>query len=420
MLSSTLWRAFTAPVTYVLLLILMATALMQVKYLNQALQRFDSTQVIPVQFVLFTLSVIIGSAILFRDFEKATAESLGKFIGGCLLTFFGVFLITSGRPKHDDEDDDDEDEDYSEEEDVAIQETSESYGLEEDINNLQHETPSRRQSRLVALDTVHSESDSEASGSRRGSHISFADMPSQSRTPQRLQSNASQKPSLLLTRASESPELSTDNQSTPHFENPWATTSSDHLAPNRHPGVQSTSSSPVLPSEAHTPSPSKPPHIRALSQSDPHTHPNDQHTPNPPRPDVRPTTPVYHSFSRMMPGPLVSPLSSSLSAVVADSLRRGVDAPLRKKHSFRRPRLGLRRSKSGSGHVHGESEAETETLLGSSPLKNTMSAQDSMRSVSEQNRRSRARSLSNTLGDWLRGKSGRADHEDGRHSSSGM
>lgn len=70
MLSFTFWRAFTTPVTYALLVVLVGTAVMQVKYVNNALQRFDSTQVIPVQFVMFTLSVIIGSAVLYRDFEK--------------------------------------------------------------------------------------------------------------------------------------------------------------------------------------------------------------------------------------------------------------------------------------------------------------------------------------------------------------
>src|ERR1700733_5410482 len=110
MLSFTLWRAFTTPVTYALLTVLVGTAVMQVKYVNKALQRFDSTQVIPVQFVMFTLSVIIGSAILYRDFEKATGENVGKFIGGCLLTFFGVFLITSGRSRNEGEDDEESDE----------------------------------------------------------------------------------------------------------------------------------------------------------------------------------------------------------------------------------------------------------------------------------------------------------------------
>ncbi|KAK0384841.1 hypothetical protein NLU13_7319 [Sarocladium strictum] len=104
MLSSTLWRAFTTPVTYVLMFILLGTAIMQIRYVNKALQRFESTQVIPIQFVMFTLCVILGSAILYRDFERTTAEQAGKFVGGCLLTFFGVFLITSGREAREEED----------------------------------------------------------------------------------------------------------------------------------------------------------------------------------------------------------------------------------------------------------------------------------------------------------------------------
>ena len=78
---------------------------MQVRYVNKALQRFDSTQVIPIQFVTFTLCVIIGSAVLYRDFERTTPEQAAKFVGGCLLTFFGVFLITSGRPRQDEDED---------------------------------------------------------------------------------------------------------------------------------------------------------------------------------------------------------------------------------------------------------------------------------------------------------------------------
>ncbi|KAJ2905953.1 putative magnesium transporter NIPA7 [Zalerion maritima] len=112
MLSSTLFGAFATPVTYALIFVLLVTAIMQIRYLNKALQRFDSTQVIPIQFVLFTLSVILGSAVLYRDFEQTTAEQALKFVGGCLLTFFGVFLITSGRPPADDDDErlsDDED-----------------------------------------------------------------------------------------------------------------------------------------------------------------------------------------------------------------------------------------------------------------------------------------------------------------------
>lgn len=123
MLSSTLWRAFTTPVTYALIFILLATAIMQIRYVNKALQRFDSTQVIPIQFVMFTLCVILGSAILYRDFENTTAKQAGQFVGGCLLTFFGVFLITSGRDNGDEHLDEDED-------DQAL---SEADGVEETI-----------------------------------------------------------------------------------------------------------------------------------------------------------------------------------------------------------------------------------------------------------------------------------------------
>lgn len=105
LLSYTLWHALTFPITYLLIAILVATALLQIRYLNKALQRFDSTQVIPTQFVLFTISVIVGSAILYRDFETATLGRVGKFTGGCAMTFAGVYLITSSRgpppPKND-------------------------------------------------------------------------------------------------------------------------------------------------------------------------------------------------------------------------------------------------------------------------------------------------------------------------------
>jgi len=95
LLSASLYRAFTYPIMYFLVLILVGSAVMQIRYLNRGLQNFDSTQVIPVQFVLFTLSVIIGSAVLYRDFERTDVDHALKFILGCTLTFGGVYLITS-------------------------------------------------------------------------------------------------------------------------------------------------------------------------------------------------------------------------------------------------------------------------------------------------------------------------------------
>ncbi|KAI7118604.1 DUF803-domain-containing protein, partial [Hortaea werneckii] len=54
LLSNTIWRVVTFPITYLLVAVLVLTAVMQIKYVNRALQRFNATQVIPTQFVLFT------------------------------------------------------------------------------------------------------------------------------------------------------------------------------------------------------------------------------------------------------------------------------------------------------------------------------------------------------------------------------
>ncbi|KAK4995300.1 hypothetical protein LTR28_000572, partial [Elasticomyces elasticus] len=111
LLSNTIWRAVTFPITYLLVFVLVVTAIMQIRYINRALQRFDSTQVIPIQFVMFTISVIIGSAVLYRDFERKTAEDAAKFFGGCALTFLGVWCITSGRSQDQDGDEGEANED---------------------------------------------------------------------------------------------------------------------------------------------------------------------------------------------------------------------------------------------------------------------------------------------------------------------
>ena len=50
----------TSWITYVMILVLVSTAVLQVKYLNKSLANFSSTKVIPTNFVLFTTSTIIG------------------------------------------------------------------------------------------------------------------------------------------------------------------------------------------------------------------------------------------------------------------------------------------------------------------------------------------------------------------------
>lgn len=62
----------------------------------------------PTQFVTFNLSAIIGSAILYGDFKRASFHQIVTFLYGCAATFAGVFIIawshdTSGSPDVQDE-----------------------------------------------------------------------------------------------------------------------------------------------------------------------------------------------------------------------------------------------------------------------------------------------------------------------------
>ena len=313
LLSYTLWHALTFPVTYLLLFVLVASAFLQIRYVNRALQRFDSTQVIPTQFVLFTLSVIIGSAILYRDFESATADRVGKFVGGCVLTFLGVYLITSGRATKGDEDEDDDEEN--------------TIGLV-DEERYQDEVEERdaTKTRMLRHESTTSIRFSDPPLSRRTSRQQSSGPSALPRTPQRLSSSRS------------NPQETPLSPST-RLENPWQS-SQTPLSRPRPP--ESTISSPLLRTEAQINDPLTP-HSRRQSESR--------------RKHDRPSTLTRTSVARMMPGPFSSPLSSPLSAIVADSLRRGVD--LSSPTGKRRPGLSALRKSRSQRSAGGDGEEQS-------------------------------------------------------------
>lgn len=374
--SDTLWRAFTFPITYLLIFILVVTALLQIRYVNKALQRFNSTQVIPTQFVLFTISVIVGSAILYRDFESATADRVGKFVGGCALTFLGVYLITSGRGRDDGEEEDD-DEDPDGEQDAIDLVDEEAH--EEEVEGAHGSAPAaRRKSTASSVFDPSVTPTRSRRSSRRDSTGSFR--PGKTRHAQSHSFSGPSMPALSVTASRESdPGLT---------ENPWASNEGYFTPPNgSRRRLQSTISSPQLPTEAQGMENYSP---RAQTQ---------QHLPT--LRGERPSTLTRRSMSRMMPGPLVSPLSSSLSAVVADSLRRGLETPTR-----RRPRASVVR-KSMSHRSTGDGSAEAETGLGS-PLRGAQTrharAGDEGSPQGTTAIKGRSHSLSATLGDLFRHK----------------
>lgn len=67
--------------------------------------KFDSKVVVPTQFVLFNLAAIVGSAVLYRDFDKLPFERFVIFLYGCAATSLGVFILArpSQHPADDDE-----------------------------------------------------------------------------------------------------------------------------------------------------------------------------------------------------------------------------------------------------------------------------------------------------------------------------
>lgn len=322
LLSDTLWRALTFPITYLLVFVLVVTALLQIRYVNRALQRFDSTQVIPVQFVLFTISVIVGSAILYRDFNSATGDHVGKFVGGCLLTFVGVYFITSGRMKPQSK----ELPDLEEDEENAI-------GLvdEEDYSSQASPTPSEH-ARRPSTNSVKFE-DKHPPSSRRASKAQ--------RDPQ------------IPSHISLSVDAAQD--ASPSTTNPWRSSSkADAVSSATRPSAQETSvSSPLLPSEA----------TRAGSGTSTPGTPS-----TPPAQMARPGSLSRRSVARLTPGPLMSPLSSSLSAVVADERRRAAGSAMSQQA---RPRLsGLRKSRSSRGGGNGQGQSMDAVMTrGTSPIK---------------------------------------------------
>lgn len=351
LLSASIWRVVTFPITYLLLAVLIFTAVMQIKYVNRALQHFNATMVIPTQFVMFTLSVIIGSAILYRDFEREATDDAIKFVGGCALTFLGVWCITSGR-----RDDEEEDLESGEEED-AIDLVDEEHLLPE-IREREDDDGGRRRSIIAG-------SSGETPQLKRF-RTAESQTPSVVVTPELRPGSSEQTPDgdQLASQPPPDPQqtLSPGASSAIHTKSMTQLTSPSQSSlqqPQQPPPLHATTSEPVIAQQsslAPTSSPRRPhtPLKRNIS-----TPIQDSPAKSPPAtPDMerRPSQPTNlldpnqshrllsrQSVAGLLPGPLMSPLSTSLSAIVADSLRRGEGTPgstLRRKRSKSRRRPG--------------------------------------------------------------------------------
>ena len=430
LLSNKIWRVITFPITYLLVAVLAFTAIMQIKYVNRALYRFDATQVIPIQFVLFTLSVIIGSAILYRDFERKTSEDALKFFAGCALTFAGVWCITSGRARAGEEDE--EGEESEEEDNIRLvdeerqlpeiredregeEQQEEEEEQEQQTTPLRPQTPRLQTSRsdTPVLKFTHAEDEDEETGTPFGDPSPFTENPWQ--TPSTPATAAA-----IHTDTAELPETPTPKRRDRQPQKPpiHATTSEPSIPTTAHPRQHSTA--PNTPLQG----PSRDRHQRPST-------PDNIHTLDPASSSVPRFGSAHRSISSMIiaaPGPLTNPLSSSLSAVIADSLRRGVDVgpgggsaasgrrrggALRGKRSRRLDQAGSRRGSTVDDGVEDglrRSQSQRSASLQPSSL---FGAEGGERPV-------RGRSLSSTIGDMFRSRRLRSgDEEQGDIESRG-
>jgi len=354
LLTYRLWRVLTFPITYALVIILVATAIFQIKYLNRALQHFSSTVVIPTQFVLFTLSVILGSSILYRDFEKATPDRVLKFVAGCALTFSGVYLITSGREKEEEDIFDD----YDEEEAMRLLQEDQ---VDDELPGETTDTETVSVARLKPGTSQVSQNASSAGSRRRGSQAS--DVPP---------SLASSLNTSLLQDPSATPARSTVGAS------------SQHLTP-----------------EAARTQPS-------LSRTSSHRNED-------PQGGTSRRASVSRRSISLVPGPFISPLSSSLGGVIADTLRRGVDvvtpASTRQSQSSRRSKLRASFARSsGAKRLPTDDSSEllsssSQNAAAASDLSLPLSSEGTEEAQDEDFRtrsKSQSRSVGSALGDLLR------------------
>ncbi|NP_001089717.1 uncharacterized protein LOC734780 [Xenopus laevis] len=91
----------TYPIFYVMFVVMVASCIFQVKFLNQAMQLYNATEVVPINFVFFTTSAILAGVIFYQEFYGASVFNILMFIFGCFLSFFGVVLISKNQEKRE-------------------------------------------------------------------------------------------------------------------------------------------------------------------------------------------------------------------------------------------------------------------------------------------------------------------------------
>ncbi|XP_061216148.1 magnesium transporter NIPA4 isoform X1 [Neopsephotus bourkii] len=81
------------PLTWILVVTLVASITTQINYLNKSLDIFNTSLVFPIYYVLFTTIVITTSVILFKEWVTMTVVDIIGTVCGFLTIILGVFLL---------------------------------------------------------------------------------------------------------------------------------------------------------------------------------------------------------------------------------------------------------------------------------------------------------------------------------------
>ncbi|NXO04153.1 NIPA4 protein, partial [Rhinopomastus cyanomelas] len=81
------------PLTWILVITLVASITTQINYLNKSLDIFNTSLVFPIYYVLFTTIVITTSVILFKEWVTMTVVDIIGTVCGFLTIILGVFLL---------------------------------------------------------------------------------------------------------------------------------------------------------------------------------------------------------------------------------------------------------------------------------------------------------------------------------------
>ncbi|XP_007244600.2 magnesium transporter NIPA4 [Astyanax mexicanus] len=84
---------FRHPLTWILLLTLVSSIIIQINYLNKSLDTFNTLLVYPIYYVFFTTVVLTTSIILFKEWETMSGVDVVGTVGGFLVIVLGVSML---------------------------------------------------------------------------------------------------------------------------------------------------------------------------------------------------------------------------------------------------------------------------------------------------------------------------------------